>query len=395
MRPTNPYMVVDVETTILPDDARPMSGVGGRANPYAGAKVVYLGYCNKLGAPLVLHSDELEGKPCLVEKFLAESSQTAGTPILVGHNFNFDMHHLFGRKGWKHCMYLPDFTIWDTMTADYYLNGQALEHRMTKLDTLMHRYGLPMKDDRISEYFKAGIGADQIDPEEIIPYTANDVVGTRGVFLRQFEEAHKRGILPFIRDMMDAQLATFFMEVSGELIDTALREDMRTQYKTQLPELEARLTKALQDAMPHANPETVSPGSPVQVLTVLTGGVYKYRVREHVGQYKNGRDKFKYMHYEADALRLLPPDVEPKGTGEDELKACLRECPEGHAARAFIEKALEYRELSKLLGTYVEGYLDKVDDHNILRTSYAQAVTPTGRLSSSNVNLQNIPKEEN
>lgn len=394
MRPTNPYMVVDVETTILPEDSPPVSGVGGSANPYAGAEVVYLGYCTKLDEPCVLHANDLEGKLHPVVGFLKASHATPGTPMLVGHNFNFDLHHLFGRNGWEYCVNLPDFTIWDTKTADYYLHGQALEHRMTKLDTLMERYGLPQKDDRISKYFKAGIGSDQIDPEEIIPYARNDVAGTHGVFLRQFAEAHKRGILPFLRDMMDAQLATFFMEVNGELIDTNLREDMRAQYKGRLPGLEDSLRKILQDAMPHAEPATVSPGSPAQVLTALTGGVYKYRVREHVGQYKNGKDKYKFMHYEANALRLLPPGVEPKGTGEDELKACLSECPDGHEAHTFIQKALEYRELAKLLGTYVEGYLDKVDDFDVLRTSYAQAVTPTGRLSSSNVNLQNIPKED-
>lgn len=54
-------------------------------------------------------------------------------------------------------------------------------------------------------------------------------------------------------------------------------------------------------------------------------------------------------------------------------------------------KILDYRTLAKLKSTYVDGLLNAVDEHGRLHTSFNQCVTATGRLSSSDPNLQNIP----
>ncbi len=56
-----------------------------------------------------------------------------------------------------------------------------------------------------------------------------------------------------------------------------------------------------------------------------------------------------------------------------------------------IANILTYRELSKLRSTYVDSLISKVDENNRVHTTYAQVVVATGRLSSSNPNLQNIP----
>ncbi len=57
----------------------------------------------------------------------------------------------------------------------------------------------------------------------------------------------------------------------------------------------------------------------------------------------------------------------------------------------FIQKLLEYRELTKLRSTYIDSLIDKVDEKGKIHTSYTQVAANTGRLSSSNPNLQNIP----
>jgi DNA polymerase-1 len=60
-----------------------------------------------------------------------------------------------------------------------------------------------------------------------------------------------------------------------------------------------------------------------------------------------------------------------------------------------IEKILEFRGLKKLLNTYVEALPKLINkDTGRLHTSFNQAVVVTGRLSSSNPNLQNIPIRE-
>lgn len=56
-----------------------------------------------------------------------------------------------------------------------------------------------------------------------------------------------------------------------------------------------------------------------------------------------------------------------------------------------IDEILEYRTVSKLKGTYADGLLKVTDENGIIHTSFNQTVTATGRLSSTEPNLQNIP----
>lgn len=71
-------------------------------------------------------------------------------------------------------------------------------------------------------------------------------------------------------------------------------------------------------------------------------------------------------------------------TNENELAQFAQQFP-------IIKQLLDYRELSKLRSTYVESLIDKVDTDGRVHTNYNQVAVSTGRLSSSNPNLQNIP----
>lgn len=59
-----------------------------------------------------------------------------------------------------------------------------------------------------------------------------------------------------------------------------------------------------------------------------------------------------------------------------------------------VARLIEYRTYKKLLSTYLEGLMESVDDNHRVHGSFNQTVTATGRLSSSNPNLQNIPVGE-
>lgn len=66
----------------------------------------------------------------------------------------------------------------------------------------------------------------------------------------------------------------------------------------------------------------------------------------------------------------------------------LNELKEKHP---IVGKILEYRGLKKLLSTYIDNFPQMIDSNGKLHTSFNQSLTATGRLSSSNPNLQNIP----
>ncbi len=88
------------------------------------------------------------------------------------------------------------------------------------------------------------------------------------------------------------------------------------------------------------------------------------------------------------AEKLLVPLSKTKtgryATNESEISQYADQYP-------FIQKLLSFRELSKLRSTYVDSLISKVDDQGRVHTTYGQTSASTGRLSSTNPNLQNIP----
>ena len=88
--------------------------------------------------------------------------------------------------------------------------------------------------------------------------------------------------------------------------------------------------------------------------------------------------------------KLDLPVIEKTKTGPSTNAKVLEELSEKHP---LPEKIIEFRELSKLLNTYVETLPDSINRQTgRIHTSFNQTATATGRLSSSNPNLQNIPK---
>jgi DNA polymerase-1 len=77
--------------------------------------------------------------------------------------------------------------------------------------------------------------------------------------------------------------------------------------------------------------------------------------------------------------------------GKTGISTAASELEKMHGLHPMIEMIEDYRELAKLLSTYVEAIPELVDDEGRVHTTFNQAVTATGRLSSSDPNMQNIP----
>ncbi|MBE5816750.1 MAG: DNA polymerase I [Clostridiales bacterium] len=86
--------------------------------------------------------------------------------------------------------------------------------------------------------------------------------------------------------------------------------------------------------------------------------------------------------------RLGLPVIKKTKTGYSTNAEVLEQLEGEHP---IIEKILEYRALAKLKSTYVDGLLAVADSNSFVHTSFRQNVTATGRLSSTEPNLQNIP----
>lgn len=90
-----------------------------------------------------------------------------------------------------------------------------------------------------------------------------------------------------------------------------------------------------------------------------------------------------------DKLQLFTEKIKKtKGGAKSTRQNVLEELQDKHP---IIEKLLSYRELQKLLSTYIDNIFEMVDRQNRLHTQFVQTGTVTGRMSSKNPNIQNIP----
>lgn len=85
---------------------------------------------------------------------------------------------------------------------------------------------------------------------------------------------------------------------------------------------------------------------------------------------------------------LALPPVKKTKTGYSTAADVLEKLRPQHE---IIDYILQYRQLGKLQSTYIEGLLKEIHEDNKVHTRFQQALTATGRLSSTNPNLQNIP----
>ena len=264
----------------------------------------------------------------------------------IGHNLKYDRHILqnagIDLKG----------TLLDTMLFSYVNNSTITRHN---LDAVSKRY---LNINPTSYEDVAGKGAKQIPFSEVSIDVASDYASEDAdISLKLYEH-----IEPLVQK--EAKLAKLYSEVEGPLIYT-LGDIERNgvlidseKLSQQSKELEAKILKLESQVQKNAG-EDFNLGSPKQLQEIL---------------------------YEKLGLPVIKKT--PKGqpsTSEAVLQELSMDFP-------IVHDILSYRAISKLKSTYTDK-LPKMINSNTGRvhTSYHQAVTATGRLSSSDPNLQNIP----
>ena len=264
----------------------------------------------------------------------------------IGHNLKYDRHILqnagIDLKG----------TLLDTMLFSYVNNSTITRHN---LDAVSKRY---LNINPTSYEDVAGKGAKQIPFSEVSIDVASDYASEDAdISLKLYEH-----IEPLVQK--EAKLAKLYSEIEGPLIYT-LGDIERNgvlidseKLSQQSKELEVKILKLESKVQKNAG-EDFNLGSPKQLQEIL---------------------------YEKLGLPVIKKT--PKGqpsTSEAVLQELSMDFP-------IVHDILSYRAISKLKSTYTDK-LPKMINSNTGRvhTSYHQAVTATGRLSSSDPNLQNIP----
>ncbi|WP_297528179.1 DNA polymerase I [Thiohalobacter sp.] len=264
----------------------------------------------------------------------------------IGHHIKYDMNVLA-----RHGIALEGIAF-DTMLESYVLDSTASRHDM---DSLALKY-LGRKTIRYEDVAGKGakqLGFNEVPVETAAPYAAEDADITlclhHTLWPRLAPEDGLRRVLCEIELPLVPVLAR--MERTGVRIDVDMLRRQSEELATRLAELEAEA---------HAlagQPFNLS--SPKQIQEIL---------------------------FEKQGLPVLART--PKGAPST-AESVLAELAADYPLPRLI---LDYRALSKLKSTYTDRLPEQVDpDTGRVHTSYHQAVAATGRLSSSDPNLQNIP----
>ncbi len=237
----------------------------------------------------------------------------------------------------------------DPYLADYLLRPDAREHSLKKLVPLWLGRTIPT----FQEVTGGTSSLQKVPLDEIASYCCTDSSSALALSRRLDEELKAdqglEGVYRSVELPLSAVLAA--MEQRGIGLD---REALRQEGDA----ISARLFALMEKAGEQPG-RSVNLASPRQVATVLFDTLGLDPVRKTSGG--------------------------ARSTGITVLEALRGKHP-------FVETLIEFRELSKLQNTYIEKLPGFVNPRTgLIHTSFNQAVTATGRLSSSNPNMQNIP----
>lgn len=312
--------------------------------------------------------------------------------MLVGHNIGYDIY--MGLISGPNPAIPEQTFIWDTMLAAYLLSNQEL--RSPSLNETALYFGLTeQKEDEVSQMIKSGICPSTIDPVKLAAYLRQDILLTKDVYLKQREQflaKPKPWQMMFINQM-------FFLAKTIRASFNGIKID-QTFVSSQSASLTGRAITLAVDLVNHMSAFTVidqqywNPASNNDLQIVLYGGKKKIEKRVANGVYKTGakagQTKYKIEKLEI-TVRGAVEEVGSQATvDEAKLKELLKDFDPTNPWHKFISNLLEYRDVCKNLGTYYEGYMSYADKDGFIHPQFHHTRTPTGRLTCTNPNLQNI-----
>lgn len=264
----------------------------------------------------------------------------------VGQNLKFDILMLRGAgvevKG----------KLWDTMVMHYLLDPEG-RHGMNHLAQTLLGYQ-PVEIESLIGRGARQLTMDLVEVEKVAQYCAEDADITLQLFhalLPKLQEAGAEELYNTIEEPLIGTLAD--MEWEGVKVDVPQLRDYAVELSARMAELESEI-------------RTLTGVAGLNVNSSRQLGVALFEVLKIDSKPK--RTKTKQYSTEEEYLQFLS-DRHP-----------------------VVPKILEYRGIKKLLSTYVEALPELVNPTTgRIHTSFNQAVTATGRLSSANPNLQNIP----
>lgn len=283
------------------------------------------------------------------EKYLEKLKSIVEDPKIkkVGHNMKYDAEIL--RLNGINVQPLS----FDTMLASYLLNPGSRQHSLDALAFTEFGYEMMPIQALIGPNGKKQISLADVPAEKVSWYSCEDADFTWRLYEKLSPKLTAADVMGlFTKLEMPTVEAIIEMELNGVLIDVDFLKDMSKEMKAELKNIEKKIYH-------HAGGE-FNINSPIQLKEVLF-----------------------------EKLKISTEKIARTKTGVSTAADELEKMKDAHPIIPFIS---QYRELSKLVSTYLDALPELVNPTTgRVHTSFNQAVAATGRLSSSDPNLQNIP----
>jgi DNA polymerase-1 len=329
---TKNEIVIDTETTSI----EPMNAeVVGIAIGLSLDQIYYIPLNHKLDKKVILE---------LLKPILENPNIT-----FVGHNIKYDMHTLanMGIKLSAKCF--------DTMIASYLLNTESNRHNLDLL--ALEKFGFVKIPIESLIGKKGEISMVDVPVKMVSEYSCEDIEYTMKLKECFEKELKERSLLGVFHNIEMPLLPILFkMERHGIKVDLSVLENLSKEFR--------------------------------KVLDTLIANIYNLS-----GEEFNINSPKQLSHVLFDKLQIPPPGKKTQSgysTNAEVLESLSGNYP-------IVDSILEYRTLEKLRSTYVDALPIEINSKTgRIHTTFHQSGTATGRLSSTNPNLQNIPirKEE-
>ena len=264
--------------------------------------------------------------------------------IKIGHNLKYDLH-IMANEGWDTAKISP---IDDTMLLSYILHGTLHGHG---LDELALKY-LRHENIKFSSLFPpktrdADMHFDQLEIKNAAPYATEDACICYALYNLMRPKLDSNDKLRHLYETCDLPLMPILMQIerNGVLTDRSKLNQLSTIFHEQMQKLSDEIWALAGHEFNIASPKQL--------------GVILF-----------------------DEMQL--PANKKRSTDADSLNELIDTHP-------IIEKILNWRSIAKLAGTYADALPRQIAADGRIHTTYLQTSTNTGRLSSRDPNLQNIP----
>ncbi|MBI4239410.1 DNA polymerase I [Candidatus Uhrbacteria bacterium] len=265
----------------------------------------------------------------------------------VGHNIKYDCEVLQSEG-----IYLGGI-VCDTMLAAYILNPGVRDYSLDSLSLTEFGYQKIPITDLIGKG-KSQISMFDVPDAQMYEYACEDADFTLRLytlFRKRLEEYSQTSLFEALEMPLISTLIE--METNGVLIDRALLKKISIELDKEIQSCEKKITT-------YAG-EDFNINSPTQLKKIL----------------------FENLHLSGPRLRK----------GKTGLSTAASELEKMRSLHPIIECILQYREFAKLKNTYIDVFPELISKKTgRIHTSYNQTIAATGRLSSSNPNMQNIPQ---